>query len=86
MLSLGTETPRALSDWTNTLIVAASTQPFFFGSCRRGQAIFIMPTKNLALFFKYEDEFTSHSHTLSNILAFGGCSALRIPESTGTKK
>ena len=41
---------------------------------------------NLAQFFKYEHECTSYSHTLGNTYAFGGSSALRIPESTGTQK
>lgn len=38
-----------------------------------GQAIFIMPTQNLALFLKREHEFRSYAHTLGNTLVFGGC-------------
>src|SRR6516165_8078701 len=46
-----------------------------------GQATFIMPTKNLALFFKYEHEFASYSRTPGNTIVFGGSWTLRIPES-----
>jgi hypothetical protein len=50
-----------------------------------GQVNFIMPEKSFALFFKYEHEYSSYSHTLGNTLVFGGSWTLRIPKSTGVK-
>lgn len=35
---------------------------------------------NLVLFFKYEHEYKSYSHTLGNTIVFGGNWTLRIPK------
>jgi hypothetical protein len=50
-----------------------------------GNATFIMPKNNPALFFKYEHEFASYSRTLGNILVFGGSGTLRMLESSRGK-
>ena len=69
----------------NTLILPASTLPFYSVHAVGGQSTFILPKKKLAFFFKYEHEYNSYSHTLGNTLVFGGSWTLRIPE-TGTAK
>lgn len=69
----------------NTLILPASTLPFYSVHAVGGQATFILPKKNLALFFKYEHEYAAYSHTLGNTLVFGGSWTLRIPEPSGGK-
>src|SRR5215472_702850 len=64
----------------NTIILPAKTLPYYSVHAVGGQINFIMPAKNLALFFKYEDEYSSYSHTLANTLVFGGSWTLRIPK------
>jgi hypothetical protein len=64
----------------NTIILPASTLPFYSVHAWGGQATFILPKKNLALFFKYEHEYAAYSHTLGDTLVFGGSWTLRIPK------
>jgi hypothetical protein len=57
----------------------ASLLPYYSVHAVGGQASFIMPAKNLALFFKYEHEYDAYSHTLGNTIVFGGSWTLPIP-------
>ena len=54
--------------------------PYYSVHAVGGQANFIMPAKNFALFFKYEHEYKSYAHTLGNTIVFGGSWTLRIPK------
>jgi hypothetical protein len=45
-----------------------------------GQLNYILPAKNFSLFFKYDHEYKSYSHTLGNTIVFGGIWTLRIPK------
>ena len=67
----------------NTLILPAKLLPYYSAHAVGGQATFILPAKNLALFFKYEHEYTSYSTTLGNTIVFGGSWTLRIPKANG---
>lgn len=58
----------------------ASSLPFYSVHAVGGQANFIMPAKNVLLFFKYEHEYLSYSHTLGTTIVFGGAWTLRIPK------
>jgi hypothetical protein len=69
----------------NTLILPASSLPFYSVHALGGQANFIMPAKNFLLFFKYEHEYASYSHTLGTTIVFGGNWTLRIPKPAPTK-
>ena len=64
----------------NVVILPASSLPFYSVHAFGGQATFIMPQKNFALFFKYEHEYTSYAHTLGTTIVFGGSWTLRIPK------
>ena len=68
----------------NTIILPANTLPYYSVHAVGGQVNFIMPAKNLALFFKYEHEYSSYSHTLGNTIVFGGSWTLRIPKPAAT--
>ena len=58
--------------------------PYYSVHAVGGQANFIMPAKNVALYFKYEHEYSSYSHTLGNTIVFGGSWTLRIPKPSAT--
>jgi hypothetical protein len=60
----------------------AGRSPFYSVHAVGGQADFILPAKNIALFFKYEHEYKSYSHSLGNTIVFGGSWTLRIPKPT----
>jgi len=62
------------------LVVPASLLPHYSVHAVGGQLTYILPTKNLSLFFKYEHEYMSSSHTLGNTIVFGGAWTLRIPK------
>jgi hypothetical protein len=68
----------------NTLILPASSLPFYSVHAFGGQANFIMPAKNFAMFFKYEHEYISSSHTLGRTIVFGGSWTLRMPKPSAT--
>jgi len=70
----------------NTIVLPARTLPYYSAHAVGGQATFILPAKNLALFFKYEHEYSSHSTTLGNTIVFGGSWTLRIPKPMATNK
>jgi hypothetical protein len=61
-------------------LVPAKFLPYYSVHAVGGQATFIMPTKNLALWFKYEHEYEAYSHTLGTTIVFGGSWTLRIPK------
>ena len=61
-------------------ILPASIIPYYSVHAVGGQLNYILPVKNLSFFFKYEHEYTSHSHTLGNTIVFGGGWTLPIPK------
>lgn len=61
-------------------LVPAKVLPYYSVHAVGGQATFIMPAKNLSLWFKYEHEYESFSHTLGTTIVFGGSWTLRIPK------
>ena len=61
-------------------ILPASSIPFYSVHAVGGQLNYILPAKNFSLFFKYEHEYTSYSHTLGNTVVFGGTWTLLIPK------
>ena len=63
-----------------TVVIApASLLPRYSVHAVGGQANFIMPPKNIVLYFKYEHEYTAYAHTLGNTIVFGGSWTLKIP-------
>lgn len=58
--------------------------PYYSVHAVGGQANFIMPAKNLVLFFKYIHEYKSYARTLGNTIVFGGSWTLRIPKPAAT--
>ena len=70
----------------NVIVLPASTLPHYSVHAFGGQLNYIHPATNLLLFFKYEHEYKSSSHTLGTTIMFGGSWTLRIPESSGGKK
>jgi len=58
----------------------ASKLPYYSVHAVGGQLTYIVPTKNLSLFFKYYHEYTAYSHTLGNTVCFGGAWTLLIPK------
>ena len=63
-----------------TVILPASTLPYYSVHAVGGQLNYIHPATNLLVFFKYEHEYKSYSHTLGNTIVFGGNWTLRIPK------
>jgi hypothetical protein len=58
----------------------ASLLPFYSVHAIGGQATYILPPKNLSLYFKAEHEYTAYSHFVGNTFVFGGAWTLRIPK------
>jgi hypothetical protein len=58
----------------------ASLIPYYSVHAVGGQLNYILPAKNISLFFKYEHEYESFSHTLGNTIVFGGTWTLLIPK------
>jgi hypothetical protein len=58
----------------------ASLVPHYSVHAAGGQATFILPAKKLALFFKYEHEYSASAHTLGNTLVFGGTWTWPVPK------
>lgn len=61
-------------------VVPAKFLPYYSVHAVGGQTTFLMPEKNLALWFKYEHEYAAYSHTLGTTIVFGGSWTLRIPK------
>ena len=55
-----------------TLTVDASRLPHYSVHAVGGEVVYIVPAANLTLNFKYEHEYSAHSHTVGNTLVFGG--------------
>ena len=64
----------------NVTILPANRTPFYSGHAVGGQLTLILPKKNLALFFKYEDEYKAYSSPIGNTVIFGGSWTLKIPK------
>jgi hypothetical protein len=62
------------------VIVPASFIPFYSVNAVGGQLNYIVPAKNFSLYFKYYHEYSASSHTLGNMIVFGGAWTLRIPK------
>ena len=60
--------------------VPASRAPYYSVHGIGLQSTFILPTKNLALFFKYYDEYSAKARPVGWTLVFGGSWTLRIPK------
>lgn len=59
--------------------------PYYSVHAVGGQLNYILPARNFSLFFKYEHEYKSYSHTLGNTIVFGGAWTLRIPKPAAPK-
>lgn len=75
----GGTTSTTLPDGT-FIVRPASILPRYSVHAVGGQGNFILPKKNILLFFKYEHEYSSYAHTLGNTLVFGGSWTLKIPK------
>ena len=64
----------------NVGFLPANRTPFYSGHAVGGQLSLILPKKNLAFFFKYEDEYKAYSAPIGNTLVFGGAWTLKIPK------
>jgi len=62
------------------IILPANRSPFYSVHAVGGQLNYILPAKNFSLFFKYEHEYASSSHTLGNTCVFGGAWTWRHPK------
>ena len=58
----------------------ASLIPHYSVHAAGGQATFILPMRDISMFFKYEHEYSASYHTLGNTLVFGGSWTLEIPK------
>lgn len=63
----------------------AKLLPYYSVHAVGGQLNYILPARNFSLFFKYEHEYKSYSHTLGNTIVFGGIWTLRIPKPVAPK-
>lgn len=68
----------------NTIILPASSLPYYSVHAVGGQLNYIHPATNIVLFFKYEHEYKSSSHTLGNTIVFGANWTLPIPKPAPT--
>jgi hypothetical protein len=66
--------------------VAASRVPYYSVHGIGFQANYILPAKNLALFFKYYDEYSAKARPKGRTIVFGGSWTLRIPKPAPAKK
>jgi hypothetical protein len=60
--------------------VPASIVPYYSVHGIGVQSTFILPTKNLALFFKYYDEYSAKARPIGRTFVFGGSWTLRVPK------
>lgn len=68
------------------LPVAASRVPYYSVHGIDVQANYILPAKNLALFFKYYDEYSAKARVKGRTIVFGGSWTLKIPKSAAPQK
>jgi hypothetical protein len=62
------------------LTIPASSLPRYSVHAIGGQATYIVPAKNLTIYFKGEHEYTAYSHFVGNTIVFGGTWTLPIPK------
>jgi hypothetical protein len=60
--------------------IPASTLPFYSVHAVGGQLTYILPLKDLNLYFKVEHEYKALNHFEGNTIVFGGAWTLRIPK------
>jgi hypothetical protein len=65
-----------------TANIPASLLPYYSGHAIGFQTNFILPTKGVNLFFKYEDEYSAKAAPQGRSFVFGGSWTLRIPKPT----
>ena len=63
------------------LPIAASRLPYYSVHGIGFQANYILPAKNVALFFKYYDEYSAKVRVQGRAIVFGGSWTLKIPKS-----
>jgi hypothetical protein len=68
------------------LPVSASRVPYYSVHGIGFQANYILPTKNLVLFFKYYDEYSAKARPQGRTIVFGGSWTLKIPKPAPPKK
>ena len=64
--------------------IPASRLPYYSVHAAGGQFNYIVPANNLSLFFKYEHEYKSYSHTLGNTIVFGVAWTRLVPKPAPT--
>ncbi len=65
--------------------IAAKLLPAYSVHAVGFQANFLMPQKNVNLYFKFEPEYRALSHTLGRTLVFGGTYTFRMPGAAASK-
>jgi hypothetical protein len=68
------------------LAIPASTLPFYSVHAVGGQMTYILPLKNLSLYFKAEHEYKALNHFEGNTIVFGGVWTFKIPRPPPAKK
>jgi hypothetical protein len=68
------------------LPVPANRVPYYSVHGIGFQSNFILPAKNLALFFKYYDEYSAKARVQGRTIVFGGSWTLRIPKPQAPQK
>ena len=63
-----------------TPFVPASLAPYYSVHAIGFQTTFMVPAKNVSLFFKFEPEYRAKAHAQGYTIAFGGAWTLRIPK------
>ena len=66
--------------------VAASRTPYYSVHAIGFQSNFILPAKDLVLFFKYYDEYLAKARPQGRTIVFGGSWTLRIPKKAPPKQ
>jgi len=61
-------------------VVPASTLPYYSVHAIGVQSNFILPKKNLSLFFKYYDEYRAKARSEGRTIVFGGTWTLKFPK------
>ena len=66
--------------------IAASNLPYYSVHAIGGQANYILPSKDVVLFFKYYDEYSAKARIQGRTIVFGGSWTLKIPKAGPAKK
>jgi hypothetical protein len=67
------------------IIIPARTLPHYSVHAAGGELAYVLPPRNLILYFKYEHEYLAYSHTLGNTIAFGAAWTLNVPKKAPQK-